>query len=150
MAKEGLFNVLANSWELEGIKVLDLFAGIGGISLEFASRGAESVLSVEIEPRHANFIDSTAKSLGLEGVTVWRADAFSIIGSCKEKFNIVFADPPYELEKIEKLPDMVFQNNLLHEGGELIIEHSERVSFSGHQRLSKVKSYGAVNFSFFE
>ena len=63
-AKEALFSILDHRFDLEYLSVLDLFAGIGSISLEFASRGCKDITSVEMNPKHATFINNTAKDLG--------------------------------------------------------------------------------------
>ena len=126
-AKEGLFNILNNEYEMEGLKVLDLFGGTGAISYEFASRGASMVYCVEMLPLHANFIKSQAA-----------------------KFDIIFADPPYALEDLATLPDKVFSRDILHPGAYFILEHPEEHNFESHPMFVKEKKYGNVHFSFFE
>ncbi len=148
-AKEGLFDVLDNEYEFDGLAVLDLFGGTGAISYEFASRGASIVECVEMSPANFSFIRTQTAKLGLDNVNVVRQNAFDFIGFCKRKFDIVFADPPYDLEGVDTLPDRLFAAGLLYEGGYFILEHSERHSFSGHPRFVKEKRYGRVRFSFF-
>ena len=81
-AKENLFNVLGNLVDFEQCDVLDLFAGTGSISYEFASRGARSVTSVEINPVHYNFIRQTAAQLGIGNLYPVKANAFLYLKSC--------------------------------------------------------------------
>lgn len=149
-AKEGLFNILDNEYEFQDLKVLDLFGGTGSIAFEFASRGAARVYCVEMARENASFIKTEAQRLGLGAVTMVRDNVFDFIPICREKFDIVFADPPYALEGLEGLPDLVFAHNLLHPGCYFILEHGGEHSFTAHPRFVKERSYGRVHFSFFE
>ncbi len=149
MAKEALFNILHNYYDFEGIKVLDLFAGIGSISYEFASRDAAEVHSVEMDPRCVNFITETARKLDLKNLFVIRANVFTYLKRSGKKFDIIFADPPYDLEGIETIPDLVFENDLLDKEGWLIVEHSAGIDFSEHPNFDQNRKYGKVNFSMF-
>ncbi|MCK5338185.1 MAG: 16S rRNA (guanine(966)-N(2))-methyltransferase RsmD [Bacteroidales bacterium] len=149
MAKEALFNILHNYYDFEGIKVLDLFAGIGSISYEFASRDAAEVHSVEMNPRCVNFITETSRKLDLKNLFVIRANVFTYLKRSGKKFDIIFADPPYDLEGIETIPDLVFENDLLDKEGWLIVEHSAGIDFSAHPNFDQNRKYGKVNFSMF-
>lgn len=149
-AKENLFNVLGNVVDFEGIDVLDLFAGTGSISYEFASRGAASVTSVEINAVHYNFIRTTAKSFGLTNIHPVKANVFLYLKSCAKKYDVIFSDAPYDLEGSEAVVDMVLEKGLLKEGGIFIFEHSKNKDFSSHPRFSRLRSYGSVQFSIFE
>jgi 16S rRNA (guanine(966)-N(2))-methyltransferase RsmD len=148
-AKENLFNVLSNEYYYENLDVLDLFAGTGGISYEFASRGVKSILSVEKSYNHFAFIKKTVAELGFKQMKVVKSDVFRFAGKCDKQFDIVFADPPYALENILEIPNLVFSNNLLKENGLLIVEHSDQTDFSDHPMFDEKRSYGSVNFSFF-
>lgn len=149
-AKENLFNVLNNMLDFEGLEVLDLFAGTGSISYEFASRGASSVTSVEINAVHHNFIRQTAQGFGLNAIHPVKANAFLYLKSCAKQFDVIFSDAPYDLENSEQIVDLVFAGNLLREGGIFIFEHSKSQDFSTHPRFQRLRSYGSVQFSFFE
>lgn len=149
-AKEGLFNILNNEFEMEGLKVLDLFGGTGAISYEFASRGAGMVYCVEMLPLHANFIKSQASKFGMSNLTVVRHNVFEFLEICREKFDIIFADPPYALDGLDTLPDKVFAQDILHPGAYFILEHPQEFNFSNHPRFCKERKYGNVHFSFFE
>ena len=149
MAKEALFNILRNYYDFEGLLVLDLFAGIGSISYEFASRQAEQVHSIEMNPRCVNFITETSRKLDLENLFVIRANVFSYLKRINKKFDIIFADPPYDLDGINSIPDLIFENELLKPDGWLIIEHSKATDFSSHPKLDQQRRYGKVNFSMF-
>ena len=149
-AKEGLFNILNNEYEMEGLKVLDLFGGTGGISFEFASRGASMVYCVEMVPLHANFIKSQAAKFGMTNLTAVRHNVFDFLEICREKFDIIFADPPYAIEGLADIPDKVFAKEILHPGAYFILEHPEEYNFESHPYFKKERKYGNVHFSFFE
>ena len=149
-AKEGLFNILCSRYDMETLDVLDLFSGTGSISYEFASRGCRSVYAVEMAPRHVTFIRSTANKLKLSQVRVIRDNVFHFLTICKMQYDIVFADPPYDMPNIERIPTMVFEFDILKPEGIFIIEHSKRNSFTGHEHLFDSRRYGNVHFSFFK
>lgn len=148
-AKEGLFNVLHHTHVLEGIRVLDLFAGTGNISLEFLSRGASMVRSVEQERKLTAFMERTALALGETHWQVVRGDVFIFLRQHRGRYDIVFADPPFAMEDLARIPTLVFEADLLEPDGVLIVEHSDKVDLShlpGHQ---DTRRYGLVRFSFF-
>ncbi len=149
-AKEGLFNILNNEYEFEGLSVLDLFAGTGAISYEFASREARQVYSIEMLPANANFIKSTASAFKLDNITVVRHNVFEFLDLCKLKFDVIFADPPYAIEGLENIPDKIFSKDILSGIGCLILEHPKEYSFKDHEYFVKERKYGNVHFSFFE
>lgn len=149
-AKEGLFNILDNEYEFEDLKVLDLFGGTGSIAFEFASRGAARVYCVEMARENASFIKTEAQRLGLSNVTMVRDNVFDFLPICREHFDLVFADPPYALEGLEKLPDLVFSADILYPERYFILEHGDEHSFVNHPRFVKERHYGRVHFSFFE
>ena len=150
-AREALFDILSNEYEFDGLKVLDLFGGTGAISFEFVSRGAGHVWCVEMAPENAAFISSAARSLGIAGkVSVVRHNVFDFVPLCREKFDIVFADPPYALDGLESIPDTVLGAGIMHPGAYFILEHGAEHSFRTHPLFKKEKVYGRVHFSFFE
>ncbi len=149
-AKENLFNVLGNLVDFEACDVLDLFAGTGSISYEFASRGARSVTSVEINPVHYDFIRSTARQLGIDNLYAVKANVFLYLRSCPKQFDIVFSDAPYDLPGSEAVVDLVLGGDLLRPGGLLIFEHSKKIDFSERSEFWQLRSYGSVQFSFFK
>jgi 16S rRNA (guanine966-N2)-methyltransferase len=148
-AKESLFNILNNHVDFEGLTVLDLFAGTGNISYEFFSRGAAIVTSVENERRCSTFIEKTAELLGAECITVFRSDVFQFLKHPMGSYDVIFADPPYEMEEIAALPDMIFSTSILNEEGWFILEHYKRHHFKDHPFFDQHRTYGNVNFSFF-
>jgi len=149
-AKEALFNILNNHFDFEDLQVLDLFAGTGSISFEFASRGASEVVAVDNDPGCYRFIRQVKEQLDLDNLVPVRADAFRYLSACSRGFDLIFADPPYEMAEITRIPDEVFNGKLLAEGGWLIIEHGAPTSFDDHPFFIRKKRYSKVHFSFFE
>lgn len=151
MAKEALFNILNNSYYFEDLEVLDLFAGSGNISYEFASRAAKKIVSVDAHFRCIKFISATATALQLE-IDAVKSDVFAYLEKTTSKFDIIFADPPYDLshEKFSEIVKITFDRQLLLEGGMLIIEHSKHTDLSHLNHFTQQRKYGGSVFSFFE
>jgi 16S rRNA (guanine(966)-N(2))-methyltransferase RsmD len=151
MAKESLFNILNNQYYFDAVSVLDLFSGSGNISYEFASRGTTEITSVDAHFGCIKFINETAEAFNMQIQTI-KSDVFTYLAKTTTKHTIIFADPPYDfpVEKFSKIPELVFQNNLLEEDGVLIIEHSKHTDISQLENYSHSKSYGGNMFSFFE
>lgn len=148
-AKEALFNVLENEYDFDGLEVLDLFAGIGSISFEFASRGAKRVDSVDIALQSIKYINKIADELSLP-IRAFKYDSFTYLKKPHYKYDIVFADPPYGMEDLDKIPQLVFEKEILKENGMLVVEHDKKTNLSAHPNYIKTREYGKVNFSFFE
>lgn len=149
-AKESLFNLLNNRIDLEGLSVLDLFAGTGSIGIECASRGCKDVTSIEMANRQAEFIRKVCKDLQVDNLRLLRTDVFQYINSCTRQFDLIFADPPYDLPLLPELPNLIFKQNLLAEEGIFVLEHPGKYNFSEHPHFSEHRNYGSVNFTFFE
>ena len=149
-AKESLFNILMNSYDLEELDVLDLFSGTGSISYEFASRGARTLVAVEKEASNYSFIRNTCRELEMDQVNVIRGDAFKYLLRPYQSFDIIFADPPYDHPLLETLPDMIFNTDILAKEGTFILEHPGNHSFTSHNRFAEHRKYGGVNFTFFK
>jgi 16S rRNA (guanine(966)-N(2))-methyltransferase RsmD len=147
-AKESLFNILENKVEIEGLKVLDLFGGTGNISYEFASRGAESVLTVDKSMDSYKFINTFAHENDLP-VKCVKSDVFKFLNKPKDSFPLVFADPPYDLRNIKTLPSVIFKNNWVVPNGLLVVEHGRETDFSKEAHYIETRTYSRVNFSFF-
>jgi 16S rRNA (guanine966-N2)-methyltransferase len=149
-ARESLFNILNNRIDFETVIVLDLFAGTGSISYEFASRGAQVVHLVEKEQRHISFIRKTVVEMKFENIKPIHIDVKAYLKTCRFKYDIVFADPPYKLTWLESLPDMVTSSGVIKEDGFFILEHPKEISFNSHKLFFEHRNYGNVNFSFFK
>ena len=149
-AKESLFNLLNNRLDFEEIDVLDLFAGTGGIGIECVSRGAREVTAVEIAHVQQNWIISCCRQLGIKNLSVIRGDVFKFLSACRTKYDLIFADPPYALEELPTLPDVILERGILKEDGWLVIEHGKDTDFTSHPRHVETRTYGSVHFSFFQ
>ncbi len=150
-ARENLFNILVNRVDFSALKVLDLFSGTGSISFEFASRGCRDITSVELDHVHLAFIYSVIKQLNIsEVVHPVKADVFRYITRSEDQFDLVFADPPYELKRLAELPDLVLGSTLLRDTDSLfILEHGKKNDFSYHPNFRELRVYGSVHFTFF-
>lgn len=148
-AKENIFNVLQGYIDFEGLEALDLFAGTGSISLEMLSRGCAHVVSVEKDRDHAAFIAQCMRKIGEENDILIKGDALKYIEHCKRQFDFIFADPPYALPELPRIPELILQNGLLAEGGVFVMEHGKQYDFSENPRFIEHRAYGSVNFSLF-
>ncbi|MDX8339162.1 16S rRNA (guanine(966)-N(2))-methyltransferase RsmD [Draconibacterium sp. IB214405] len=150
IAKEGLFNILENRYEFSNKNVLDLFSGTGSMGYEFLSRGCNSATLVETFFPHYKFILEVIEALKIENARVFKADAFKFVQKTTDRFNIIFADPPFDHPKFKEVPDAVLNTNILAEDGLFILEHPKEFDFSSHSCFKELRTYGKVNFSFFE
>ena len=148
-AKESLFNILENRYDFSAIRVLDLFAGTGSISYEFASRGCRHIDTVEMNTLHAAFIKNTAVALHIPQIHVLRLNVFDFLEICTAAYDVIFADPPYNLDGIATLPERIIDEKIIQKDGCLILEHAAGYDFSTHPHFVERRNYGAVNFSFF-
>ena len=149
MAKESLFNILNNEVDIEESSVLDLFAGIGSITYEFASRGSKDLVCVERVPKHLEFIKRTSKELQIEGLHCVLHDVRDFLKIAHRSFDIIFADPPYDLPWIDQIPDYIFASQVIHSDTIVIIEHPAEVSYTDNENYSHTRNYGKVHFSWF-
>jgi len=148
-AKEALFNILNFRIDFEGVKALDLFSGTGNISFELASRGVAEITSVELRTDHVRHIQKLNTELGTD-VKIIRDDVFRFIKKTSEKFDFVFADPPFDLVNFEAVFPAIHEAEIMNEGGLLIIEHGPRINLSKEPNFTETRNYGKVNFSFFQ
>ncbi len=148
-ARENLFNVLENLVDFNGARALDLFAGTGAVSFEFLSRGCSSVTAVEKAAVQCSFIKKVSAILGCAGFTLLRCDALRYVKTCHEQYDIIFADPPYDMAGFGEIPQMVIDSAMLKPGTIFIMEHSEAYDFSALPHIIDHRAYGSVNFSIF-
>lgn len=148
-ARENIFNVIENIIDIEESKVLDLFAGTGAISFEFLSRGAASVTAVESARTQLNFIRSVKEKLGDENLIVVQGDVFKFINGTRHKYDVIFADPPYDHSRFEEIPSLILNSQLVKPGTLVIIEHNGKRDFSALPGFFQRREYGSVNFSLF-
>lgn len=148
-AKEGLFNILNRMIDYEEVRALDLFAGTGAISFEFYSRGVQSVTAVDIERHCVTFINETADHFGMKGLKAMRANYLVFLKRSIEKFDVIFADPPYDMPGIAGFPALACASDVLNDGGLLVLEHSDRYDFKNDPNFLETRNYGRVHFTFF-
>lgn len=148
-ARESLFNILSNRVDFEDITVLDLFSGTGSISYEFASRGTREVHLVEQNMKHFAGIKRIIKDTGFQNIRAIHIDVKAYLRTCSAKYDVVFADPPYDLPWLKEIPDLVLGSGILKEEGFFILEHPRDMRFSDHRMFFEHRNYGSVNFSFF-
>jgi 16S rRNA (guanine966-N2)-methyltransferase len=149
IAKEGLFNVLQNNLDFEEIKTLDLFGGTGSISYELASRGVTDLTIVEKDIAMYEFIKKTSAALTLENFKVVKLDVFKFILNCTDKFDFIFAGPPYALTTINDLPKLIFEKQLLNKDGWFVLEHTPRNDYKTFPYYKTERNYGSTIFSTF-
>ena len=150
-AKEALFNILQNTYYFDEISLLDLFAGTGNISYEFASRGTERITAVDAHYGCVKYIQKTAEELGFSIETV-KSDVFKYLSAISGGFDIIFADPPYNFDdqQFEEIIGKILQNNLINPNGLIIIEHSKNTDLSHLPQFKEFRKYGGSVFSFFQ
>lgn len=150
LAKEGLFNMLQHRIDFEGAKTLDLFGGTGSISYELASRGASDLTIIEKDSVMHEFIKKTLEMLKVENYKVLRLDVFAFLSACNEKFDLIFAGPPYTLGTIDELPKIIIQKELIADGGYFVLEHTPRNNYEKFPGFGFQRNYGTTVFSFFQ
>lgn len=150
MAKESLFNVLFNLLDFDEVDALDLFSGTGSIGYELISRGTKSVLAVEQNGQQTRYIESVIHKLEMENMRILRMDVFQFFKTNKRSFDLVFADPPFDMPELETIPDLVFAKDLIKPEGLFVLEHPKHSSFTEHPNFFDHRKYGNVNFSFFK
>lgn len=149
IAKEGLFNIISNNIEMEGIKTLDIFGGTGSISYELASRGASDLTIVEKDPKMYDFIKNKAAELGIENCKVVKSEVFRFLESCSEKYDLIFAGPPYALTTINEIPRVIREKELLNKSGWFILEHTPANNYENEPQFKTMRNYGTTIFSIF-
>jgi 16S rRNA (guanine966-N2)-methyltransferase len=149
MAKEALFNILQNQVDFDSIKVLDLFSGTGSISIEFASREAIAITSVDQNFGCVNYLKSVSEAHQFSQIKIIKSDVFKYLNQETETFDLIFADPPYDLPRIPEIAALVFEKKLLNKNGILVIEHQSRQDLHNHPNFKEKRKYGFSAFSFF-
>ena len=149
IAKEGLFNILENNLEIEGMKTLDMFGGTGSISYELASRGASDLTVIEKDHVMYEFIKKTSEAFGLTQFKVIKTDVFRFLKSCDDQFDFIFAGPPYALPNIDDIPKLIAERNLLRKNGWFVLEHTPRNHYEGYPLFVSQRNYGTTVFSIF-
>ena len=149
IAKEGLFNVIENNLAIDELKTLDLFGGTGSISYELASRGATDLTIVEKDSKMVEFIKKTSAELKLVNFNLVKADVFKFIEHCTDKFDFIFAGPPYALGNIDDIPKLIFEKQFLNKKGWFVLEHTPRNDYKKTPYYTTERNYGTTIFSIF-
>lgn len=151
ISKEGLFNILQNTIDFEETKMLDLFGGTGNHCYEFISRGCQNATYVDKHGPAVQFVKKMSKELNVENeLTIVKSDVFKFMKFTNEKYDYIFAGPPYPLPNLDEIPDILFSNDLLAEGGLFVMEHNPDHDFKDHKYYIKERNYGQTIFAFFE
>ncbi len=148
-AKEGIFNIINNQFYFDEVIFLDLFSGTGSISYEMFSRGCEDITSVELSSKMIRFIKAISEKLNIENHSIIQGDVFKYLANAYKSFDIIFAGPPYPLENIDDLPDLVMNSNILNKEGWFILETSQKHNYKDHPKLKRLKNYGQTHFWIF-
>lgn len=149
-AKEGLFNILQNQFDISTLNVLDLFCGTGNHTFEFASRGCTSVTCVDMHSPAITFIQKMVNEMKLEGIQIHNSDVLIFVKNCTKQFDYIFAGPPYPLTWIDEIPNLIFENKLLKTDGTFVLEHNSKHNFEQHARFIQLRKYSGTYFSFFK
>jgi 16S rRNA (guanine(966)-N(2))-methyltransferase RsmD len=149
LAKEALFNILFNQFDFEKIRVLDLFSGTGNISLEFASRGVPEICSVDRDFGCINYLKTLQRQYDLSAIKVVKSDVFKFLETETQQYDLIFADPPYDLPQLNAIAAKVLDRGLLKPDGYLIIEHPSMKKLDNHPEFLEQRKYGSSSFSFF-
>ena len=147
-SKEALFNILQHQIEFSKTRVLDLFSGTGSISFEFASRGVSQLTAVDKNRYCVKFIKTTAASLLID-IRIIQKDCISYLEKNKGEYDLIFADPPYDLSLNTYSNIIKLTINRLSVDGQLIVEHFNKIDLSGFEGFNNSRSYGSITFSFF-
>ena len=149
LARESLFNILINRLDIEELAVLDLFAGTGAISYEFASLGCTNITSIDSNFQHVEQIRKNCEKLNITCVKAIRTDVFRFLKNTQQRYDLVFADPPYDLPNLQDIPELIRTSGIVKAGGLFIMEHGPKHQFSSTEGFSEIRRYGKVHFSFF-
>lgn len=150
MAKEALFNILNNQFDFESCTILDLFSGTGNLTFEFASRNAEKILAIDMDYGCVNWVKTTAKKYEFDQIEVRKGDVFKLLNQMTGSYDIIFADPPYNMPNIPQIPVLVAAQKLLKPDGLLVVEHQSNMKLNSQPGYTETRKYGNSSFSFFE
>ena len=141
--------MLQHNLDFDEIKSLDLFGGTGSISYELASKGVTDLTIVEKDVAMYEFIKKTSATLRIENLHVIKMDVFKFINQCTDKFDFIFAGPPYALTAIDDLPKLIFERHLLKKNGWFVLEHTPRNDYKSFPFYKTERNYGTTVFSTF-
>jgi 16S rRNA (guanine966-N2)-methyltransferase len=149
-AKTGLFNMLSNRYDMKTLKVLDLYCGTGSITYEFLSRGCREIYCVDNSSACTSFISTTLKNFNAaENAKVICSSANDFLHKTNEKFDIIFADPPFKDDVSVELINVIFENKKLAANGIFILEHQSAIKMESRNHFIFSRKYGNITFTFF-
>jgi 16S rRNA (guanine(966)-N(2))-methyltransferase RsmD len=149
LVKESLFNTMSTYLDIDNKKVIDLFAGTGNIGLEFLSRGASSIISVDHFPANITYMKSIKKQLQISEWEIVKSDVMKYVSLPTVEADIIFADPPYDLPNIHEIVNKVLLSDwFTNKKGVFILEHVDRLVFN-HNSVFLKKQYGNTSFTGF-
>ena len=138
---------------VQGSKVLDLFAGTGSVGIELSKLGAEKVVMIEQNSKQCSEIEERIKSFNTKSFEIKRANVFSVLPKLNSKFDIIFADPPYEYNYFNKLSTLIDKPNITTQKSLFIYEHfkkDETPRHFGNFKKLRDKTYGDSRISIFK
>ncbi len=142
MMREVIFNMLSVTFPPDAAHVLDLFSGTGIMSVEFASRNAETITSVDADGKNIKLQKEIKAGLQLQNWDIQKEDVFRFLENTDQQWDIIFADPPYDLPGIQQLAALGV--NKLTEDGIMIIEHRPGILFQQASEKTKVHGSSAI------
>ena len=151
-AKEGLYNILANNVDFSEIRFLDLFGGTGNHCYEMISRGCSDATYVDKFPGCVKFVYQIKEQLKIGNeLKICKTDVFKFVKYAEQnRYDVIFAGPPYGLKTIDAIPDLILEKNLLSKSGFLILEHNPNVKFDDHPFKFDERHYSKTIFTFFK
>ncbi len=151
ISREALFNILVNRIDFNEIQALDLFGGTGAHTYEMISRGCERITYVDLHRPAVKFVEQTLNAWNIsQFVDVKCLDFKVYLKSCTEKFDYIFAGPPYPLPDLANIPYYIFESQVLNESGLFVLEHNPSHHFEKHDHFVEERKYGQTRFSFFK
>ena len=151
ISKEGLFNILMNKIDFEEIRMLDLFGGTGNHCYEFISRGCTDATYVDQHGPAVIFVKKLSKELDIEdNLTIIKSDVFKFLKRNNNRYDYIFAGPPYPLPNLGEIPNILFSTNVLADDGLFVMEHNPDHNFEDHPNFVQSRNYGQTIFAFFK
>jgi len=149
-SKEGLYNILMNRVDFEETRFLDLFGGTGNHCYEMISRGCRDATYVDKFPGCIRFVKEMSEKLDIsDRLRIVHQDVFKYVKTINQKYDYIFAGPPYGLKNIADIPSIIISQGLLEADGFMVVEHNPNVSYEMHPHLRESRNYGQTIFSFF-
>ena len=149
--KESLFNII--QFDIEGRRALDLFGGTGQLGIEALSRGAGGCTFVDQRREAAALIRENLRLCGLsERARVVQGDALSFLASCREKFGLIFLDPPYGTALLEQSLEAIVRFDILSEHGIIICESARETALpalGAPYRMGREYRYGKIKLTLY-